>query len=149
MARARINSSSKDLIDDNGAVLLSLIEGEQLHMDITLNWITNLSSHTLTAKIVEADMAGELDDEGLPKTVKTGGVVTTLFILDEITTDNIFKLVIPSTLSASWTTQPQPSAPSYGWIELEVKDGGLGSAQQIWKPFRGLVEVLFSPVDEV
>jgi len=49
----------------------------------------------------------------------------------------------------SWTTQPTPNNPTYGWIGIEVRDSGVGSAQQIWKPFRGLVEVLFSPSEEV
>jgi len=149
MARSRINSRSKDLIKDNGSVLLSVVEGEQIHMDITLNWITNLAGYTLTAKIVEADMEGELDEDGYPKDVKAGGVVTTLNILDSTPTDNTFKIVIPEDLVDSWTTQPSPMTPSYGWIGLEVRDGGTGSAQQIWKPFRGLVEVLFSPSEEV
>lgn len=149
MARSRINSRSKDLIKDNGAVLVSVVEGEQIHMDITLNWITNLSSHTLLAKVVEADMTGELDNDGLPTVVKSGGVITTLPIIDSDPSDNTFKIVIPDDLSATWTTQPSPNNPSYGWIGLEVADGGVGDNQQIWKPFRGLVEVLYSPSEEV
>lgn len=149
MARSRINSRSKDLINDNGAILVSVVEGEQIHMDITLNWITNLSSHTLIAKVVEADMTGTLDGDGLPTVVKSGGVITTLPIIDSNVTDNIFKIVIPDDLSATWTTQPSPTKPSYGWIGLEVADSGVGDNQQIWKPFRGLVEVLYSPSEEV
>ena len=149
MARSRINSRSKDLITDNGAVLVSVVEGEQIHMDITLNWITNLSSHTLVAKVVEADMTGATDSNNLPVSIKSGGVITTLPIIDSDTTDNTFKIVIPDDLSASWTTQPTPTVPSYGWIGLEVADNGVGDNQQIWKPFRGLVEVLYSPSGEV
>ena len=149
MARSKINSKSKDLITDNGAVLVSVIEGEQIHMDITLNWITNLSSHTLVAKVVEADMTGALDANGLPTVVKSGGVITTLPIIDADTTDNSFKIVIPDDLSTSWATQPSPTKPAYGWIGLEVADDGVGDNQQIWKPFRGLVEVLYSPSGEV
>jgi hypothetical protein len=148
MARSRINSSSKDLIDDNGAVLVSIVEGEQIQLDITLNWITSLASHTLRAKIVEADMAGELDFDGKPTKVKVNGQITTLPIIDSDNTDNTFKIVIPETLVDNWTTQPSPGSPSYGWIGLEVKDSGVGTAQQIWKPFRGLVEVLYSPSEE-
>lgn len=149
MARSRINSRSKDLIKDNGAVLVSVVEGEQIHMDITLNWITNLSSHTLIAKIVEADMAGAKDSDGYPIDVKSGGVITTLPIIDDDVTDNAFKIVIPDDLISTWTTQPTPTVPAYGWIGLEVADGGVGDAQQIWKPLRGLVEVLYSPSEEV
>jgi hypothetical protein len=149
MARSRINSRSKDLISDDGAVLVSLVEGEQIQMDITLSWLTNLTGYTLTAKIVEADMAGAVDEDGYPTGVKAGGVVTTLDILDATVTDNTFKIVIPEDLIDSWTTQPSPEAPTYGWIGLEVRDTGVGNAQLIWKPFRGLVEVLYSPSEEV
>jgi len=149
MARSKINSRSKDLIKDNGSVLISVVEGEQLHMDITLNWLTSLSGYTLTAKIIEADMAGALDEDGYPVDVKTAGVITSLDIIDAVATDNTFKIVVPESLVDSWTTQPSPNAPSYGWVGLEVRDVGVGSAQQIWKPFRGLVEVLYSPSEEV
>ena len=149
MARSRINSRSKDLIKDNGAVLLSVVEGEQIQMDITLGWLTNLTGYTIVAKIVEADMAGTKDDDGYPVDVKAAGIVTTLTVIDATVTDNTFKIVIPETLVDSWTTQPSPSSPSYGWIGLEVRDTGVGTAQQVWKPFRGLVEVLYSPSEEV
>jgi hypothetical protein len=131
MARSKINSASKDLIDDNGAVLISVVEGEQIHMDMTLNWLTSLSGYTVTAKVVEADMSG-VASGSYPTVVKSGGQVTTLDLIDAVTTDNTFKIVIPENL-----------------IGVEVRDGGVGSAQQIWKPFRGLVEVLYSPSEEV
>lgn len=149
MARTRINSRSKDLIKDNGSVLVSIVEGEQIQLDITLNWLTNLTGYTITAKVVEADMTGDLDEDGYPIDVKAGGVITTLPILDTTVTDNMFKIVIPENLIDSWTTQPSPNTPSYGWIGLEVKDLGVGDAQLVWKPFRGLVEVLYSPSEEV
>ena len=149
MARSRINSRSKDLIKDNGSVLVSVVEGEQIHMDITLGWLTNLSGYTILAKVVEADMTGAVDSDGYPTVVKAGGVITTLPIIDADATDNTFKIVIPDDLIASWTTQPSPESPSYGWIGLEVADTGVGDAQQIWKPFRGLIEVLYSPSEEV
>jgi len=146
MARSKINSKSKDLIDDNGSVLLSVIEGEQIHMDVTLNWVTNLSGYTLTAKIVEADSSSlDYAKEELPTQEQTGGVITTLTIIDSDPTDNNFKIVIPEALVDNWTTQPRPDKPSFGWIGLEVRDSGTGSNQQIWKPMRGLVEVLYSP----
>jgi len=150
MARTRINSKSKDLIDDNGSVLLSIVEGEQIHMDVTLNWITNLSGYTLTAKIVEADSSNlDYTKDELPTTEQSGGEITTLAIIDSDATDNTFKLVIPEDLVDNWVTQPSPTKPAYGWIGLEVRDTGIGDAQQIWKPMRGLVEVLYSPSEAV
>jgi len=148
MARSRINSKSKDLISDNGSILVSVVKGEQIQMGITLNWLTNLSNYTLTAKIVEADSSTlDYTKEELPTQEQTGGVITTLTIIDSDATDNSFNIVIPEDLVDSWTTQPRPEKPSYGWIGLEVRDIGVGSAQQIWKPMRGLVEVLYSPTE--
>jgi len=143
MARSRINSRSKDLQNDDGAVVVSLIHGEQIQMDFTLNWLTNLSGYTLTAKIVEADMTGATDENGFPKTA--GADVYTLPIIDADATDNVFKIVIPEDLIDNWVTQPQPEQPSYGWLGLEIMDNGVGNQQQIWKPLRGMVEVLYSP----
>lgn len=133
---------------DNGSVLVSIIEGEQVHMDVTLGWLTNLTGYTITPKIVEGDMT-DLDSDGYPNYVKSGGQVRTLTVLDSDVTDNEFKIVIPEDLIALWATQPTPEKPSYGWIGLEVSDFATGSQQQIWKPLRGLVEVLFSPSEEV
>jgi len=149
MARSRINSKSRDLVQDRGAVLVSVVRGEQIHMDMTLNWLTNLTGYTLTAKIVEADSASldhtATDGSQLPTAVKTGGQVVTLPIIDTTVSDNAFVVVIPETLVDNFTTKPLPEKPSYGWIGLEVKDNASGNAQKIWKPFRGLVEILYSP----
>ena len=59
--------------------------------------------------------------------------------------DNIFDIVVPHTLCDAWDIQPSPNKPVYGFIGLEVADTGSGSAQQIYKPFRGFVEVRYSP----
>jgi hypothetical protein len=150
MARSRINSKSKDLINDNGSVLVSIIEGEQIHMDVTLNWLTNLSNYTLVAKVVEADSSAlDHTKDELPTQEQTGGQVTTLNIIDSDTTDNTFKIVIPEELVDNWVTQPAPEAPAYGWIGLEVRDPGVGDQKQIWKPMRGLVQVRYSPSEAV
>jgi len=147
MARSKINSASKDLINDNGAVLISLVEGEQIHMDMTLNWLTSLQDYTVTVKVVEADMTG-VTAGNYPTVKRVGGQVTVLTTIDATVTDNTFKIVIPENLIDLWATQPTPQSPTYGWIGVEVRDSGVGSAQQIWKPFRGLVEVLYSPSEE-
>jgi len=147
MARSRINSKSKDLIKDNGSVLVSVVEGEQIHMGVTLGWLTNLSGYTITAKIVEADSSSinHTDPTSLPTAKQSGGQVTTLPIIDADATDNTFNIVIPEDLVSLYVTQPSPEKPAYGWIGVEVADTGIGNAQQIWKPMRGLVEILYSP----
>ena len=149
MARTRINSKSKDLIDDNGSVLLSVIKGEQIRLGVTLGWLTNLTGYTITAKIIEANSSAldHTDPTSLPTIQKSGGVVTTLPIIDTTVSDNTFNIVIPETFVNSYTTQPLPLKPSYGWIGLEVADAGVGNARQVWKPMRGLVEILYSPTE--
>lgn len=143
MARSKITSKTNDIITDDGSVLISLIDGEQQRMGVTLGWLTDLTGYTLTAKIVEA--ANAQGSGNLPTDVQTAGDVQTLTIIDTTVTDNTFEIVFPSTLIDAWATTPEPDQPIYGYIGLEVADTGVGTAQQIWKPIRGLVEVRYSP----
>jgi hypothetical protein len=145
MPRSNITSASKDLIYDDGSVLVSVIKGEQTRLNITVGWITNLSGYTITAKIIEAD---NVQGSGqIPSTAASSPTVTTLTVIDSTPTDNIIELVIPQTLIDSWDTYPVPDKPVYGFIGLEIKDTGVGTAQQIWKPMRGVVEVRYSPTE--
>jgi hypothetical protein len=144
MARSKITSASKDLIKDNGAVLVSVIQGEQIHLELTLNWLINLSGYNITAKVQEALNDGQ---GNYPQEIKTGGIVDVLPLLNPLTTDNKITVVIPKTLSFNWSVQPKPDKPVYGFIELKVEDTGSSSEQQIWKPFRGMVEIRYSPTE--
>jgi hypothetical protein len=142
MARSKITSASKDLIKDNGAVLISIIQEEQIHLELTLNWLVNLAGYTVTAIVQE----GLNDGKGsYPSAVQSNGIIDELPLLDPITTNNKITLVLPKSLSLNWTIQPTPENPVYGFIEVSIKDSGNNAAQQIWKPFRGLVEVKYSP----
>lgn len=87
MARSRLTNTSQDLISDGGAVLWSLVKGEQLEFPITLNFIEDASINTTIpsssyyqyeAVVVEAN--NTLAQTDRPTTVKTGGVQTTLFV---------------------------------------------------------------------
>jgi hypothetical protein len=144
MARSKITSASKDLIKDNGSVLISIIQGEQIHLELTLNWLVNLNGYTIESKVQEA-----LNDGlgNVPTQVKPNGIVDELPLLNPVLTDNKITLVVPKTLSFNWSIQPSPDKPVYGFIELKVADTGVASEQQIWKPFRGLVEVRYSPTE--
>ena len=144
MARSKITSASKDLISDNGAILASIVDGEQIHLDVTLNWLTSLVGYQLKVTVIEALNTG---DGRVPTEVQPAGVITQLPLLDTVVTDNTFKIVFPENLIEAWTVQPSPDKPVYGYIELEVRDTGEGNLQQIWKPLRGLVEVLYSPTE--
>jgi hypothetical protein len=146
MGRSRITSPSKDSVTDNGTALISIVDGEQIQITITLNWMTSLAGATIFAKVVE----GNNDGAGtIPLTAQVGGIVTTLPIIDSNTADNTFILVLPETLIDGWSVQPNADSPVYGFIGLEVDDGGVGDARQVWKPMRGLVEVLYSPSEAV
>ena len=144
MARSRLTDASEDLITDSGAVLVSVIQGEQIHLELTLSWVTNLQGYNIVAKVQEALNDGQ---GNIPQDIKPGGVVTTLPLLNPLTTDNLVTLVVPKDLGVGWETQPKPDRPVYGFIELKVEDTGSGSQQHIWKPFRGLVEVRYSPTE--
>lgn len=145
MPRSKITSSSKDLITDDGAILASVIHGEQTRLDMVVGWLTNLSGYTITAKVVEGN---NVQGSGAkPDAPQTGGAVITLPIIDATPTDNQFDIVIPQTLIATWNTTPEPDKPIYGFIGLEIQDTASGNNQQIWKPMRGLVEVLYSPTE--
>jgi hypothetical protein len=144
MARSKITSSGKDLITDDGAILLSVVKGEQIHFNITLGWLSDLTGYTILCKVVE----GANDGEGSkPTGVQPSGVVTSLTIIDTVVTDNEFKIVIPQTLGSTWTEAPKPDKAVYGFIDLEIADTGIGAAQQVWKPLSGLIEISYSPTE--
>ena len=147
MARSKITSKSKDLITDDGSILVSIIEGEQTRMNITVGWITNLNGYIITAKVVEA--ANAQGSGVLPQDPQSGGAIITLPIIDTVTSDNQFDIVIPEDLIDTWATSPEPDQPIYGFIGLEIRDIGVGDAQQIWKPMRGSIEVRYSPTEAV
>jgi len=144
MGRDRISSPSKDAIKKAGTVLVSVIHGEQIHLNLTASWMTTLTGATVTAKIVE----GLNDGEGtIPTAVANTPQVTNLTIIDDDVSDNQFKILIPENLITNWDQAPLPDKPVYGFIGLEIQDANSGNNQQIWKPLRGLVEVLYSPTE--
>jgi len=145
MPRSKITSGSKDLITDDGAVLVSVVEGEQTRLDMVVGWLTNLSGYTITAKVVEGNNVQGSGNK--PTDPQPAGAVITLPIIDDDATDNQFDIVIPSTIIDTWSTTPEPDQPIYGFIGLEIADTGTGNAQQVWKPMRGLLEVRYSPTE--
>lgn len=145
MPRSKITSQSKDVLGDNGSVIVSHINGEQTRLEITLNWLTNLTGYTLLAKVVEGD---NVQGSGLiPATATSSPTVTTLTVIDSTVSDNKFELVLPKDLGQNWDTSPVPDKPVYGFIDVEVADTGSGINQQIWKPLRGVVEIRYSPTE--
>lgn len=148
MARADIRGKDKDVITDDGSVLVSVAKGEQIHLTFTLDWLSDLTGYTITAKVVEAlNIAG--DDEVPPLSEAETPQITTLPIIDDTVSDNTFKVVVTDDLCDSWDVQPSPDDPVYGYFALSIADTGSGDAQQIFVPVRGLIEVRYNPVETV
>ena len=145
MPRSKITSTSKDLITDDGSVLVSVIHGEQTRLDIVVGFLTNLTGYTITAKVVEGNNIQGIGNK--PTDPQPAGAVITLPIIDATPSDNQFEIVIPQTVIDTWATTPEPDQPIYGFIGLEIADSSTGNNQQIWKPLRGLLEVRYSPTE--
>ena len=147
MPRSPIRNKDTDIITDDGAVLVSVAKGEQLHLTFTLGWVADLTGYTITAKVAEgANQPGDLTEVPFQEDASTPAV-TTLTILDDDVSDNTFKVVVPDDLCDTWAVQPTPDDPVYGFFALQVADTGAGDAQQIFVPVRGLIEVRYNPVE--
>jgi len=84
MARSRLTSTSVDIVTDVGAVLWSMVLGEQLEFPITLNFIADAtqktagSNYLYEAVVIEAkNIAGQQD---FPTVIQPSGKTTTLFV---------------------------------------------------------------------
>lgn len=146
MPRSDITGKDIDIITDDGAVLISVVKGEQLHWVFTATTETNLTGFTLTAKVVEGENVAGAGDT-VPLQPAASATVTTLTIIDADASDNTFIVVIPDDLCDTWAVQPAPDDPVYGFFALQVADTGIGDNQQIRVPVRGLIEVRYNPVE--
>jgi hypothetical protein len=157
MARSRISNVTKSLIDDDGSVLLSVVNGEQLHIGVQADWIVNLTGYNIHCRIIEGDNDG---NGSKPTQIKSGGQVRLLTEasghIRNIST-NTFKFVIPWDLVLNYSPQPKPDKAVYAYFELEIGEPGTGDTapvgdsaapdKQVWKPLRGLIEILYSPTE--
>jgi hypothetical protein len=148
MTRGLIRAQDTAVITDNGSLSISVVEGEQWGLDFTLGWLSDLTGYTITAKAVEAlNVDGDL--RVVPTEEAATPQIVSLPIIDTLTTDNIFTLVIPDDLTSSWDVTPGPDDPVFAYFAVQVADAGVGDAQQIWVPVRGIIEVLYNPVRTV
>lgn len=159
MARSDLLSGGVKIGNDDGSVLISVIKGEQLHLEITLDWLTSLDTYDIHVRLMECLSE---DGKALPE-LKVGGVSRLLtiangYIIDADPTDNKFVMVLPYDLAAGMSPQPTPANPVFMFIDMEVGSAGTGDAtnpvgqsatptSQIWKPFRGLVQIDFSTTE--
>jgi hypothetical protein len=79
MARAVLTDLQEDLNTDSGAVLWSIVRGEQLEFPITLNFLANASSgYEYEAVVVEA--FNVVNQEEKPTQIQIDGSETTLVV---------------------------------------------------------------------
>lgn len=171
MARSRITQQGIQITNDNGAILQSLVVGEQLRTSVELKFFTTLRGASIAARLIEADnsslsYSGGVPDE-YPNAVKAGATVKylpwlyqtssdsdseTLVDTDELTVvsldsdyvTNQFQIIWDQDIAEGFDPQPRPDRPVYAFFALEVRDGGTGDKQQIYKPLRGLIELRYS-----
>jgi hypothetical protein len=55
----------------------------------------------------------------------------------------------PATLGSTWSVKPTVTSNTYGFFELRVTEPTDIIFSRTFKPIRGMVELLFSPTDEV
>lgn len=83
MARSRLTNTTQDLIADGGAILWSMVKGEQLEFPVILNFVEDASvklqnNYVYEAVVVEANNVALQTDR--PTSVRPNGVKTTLFV---------------------------------------------------------------------
>ena len=86
MARSRITSTSQDAINDEGNVLFSMVDGEQLIMTFTANWLTNMTNYRVRCRVIESNNASATDATeptgNVPTDRKTNGAETYLTVIN-------------------------------------------------------------------
>jgi hypothetical protein len=61
------------------------------------------------------------------------------------TTLNTLFVQFPNTLGADWAVKPKINTATYGFFELSVQEPATYSFRRMWKPVRGMVQLLYSP----
>ena len=160
MARSKITDTSTSLANDDGSVLIPIVNGEQLKFEVAINWLASLVSYNIHGNLVEGVNAGGIK----PTTAKTGGVRRLLSLDNGLITypgsGNTFTFTIPYDLAITASPKPSPEESIFFFIDIEVGEPGTGDTispigdsaavtKQVWKPIRGLVEVLYSPTEEI
>lgn len=184
MARSKLPNPAVDLITDGGAVLFSLIMGEQFEYPIDLQNVLP-EEFNLYAVVIEANNISSQTEQ--PTSVEPGGVVTLLDVRvptfvgewDSVTDFNPHEMVayagkywiredtpadhstpdvgpwyeatrgriylrISDRIGTDWNILPEVGFPTYGFLEISLTEK-VGLFKRIYKPVRGMVQVLFSP----
>jgi hypothetical protein len=62
------------------------------------------------------------------------------------TTKNTIFLRFASTLGADFSIKPKIGFSTYGFFELSVREPATYAWRRVWKPVRGMIELLYSPL---
>ena len=150
IGRSKITTPSIEVNQDDGSLLLSLVHGEEINYDFIYSWLTSTDTTGVssTMVIVEGNNTG---NPGTPPSVTLDGgkVISLPMAYQADTSPQSWRVKLPADLSSSattaltdWTTQPNPGRPVYAFFGVEVADGN-----QILKPVRGLIEIVYSPTE--
>jgi hypothetical protein len=76
MSRSKLTNPSNDLVTDSGAVLWSIVRGEQLEYPVELDFLEDADDYTYEAVVIEAD---NLEGQNVaPDLIRDGGIQDTL-----------------------------------------------------------------------
>jgi len=62
------------------------------------------------------------------------------------TTKNTIYVRFPDTLGSTWSLKPKIGYNTYGFFELQVQEPSGYAFRRKWKPVRGMIELLYSPL---
>lgn len=110
-----------------------------------MGFLVDITGYVFEAVVVEAlNVSGVAD---VPLAVRPGGNQVTLGIRTEV--PNKLYIQFPGTLATTWAVKAQPNCPVHGYFELRVTEPVGGAFRKTWKPLRGVVQILFSPTNQV
>ena len=144
MARST-STAITDIVLSDGSVILPIMNGEQQHIQLQLNWLISLAGYEIKALVTEAVNTG-----AIPTQKKAGGVSRALTAANgcilSVDGDNIFTLVLPYDIAAGMTPAPTVDKPIYAFFEVTVGEPGTDTptpppSLQLWKPLHGLIKI--------
>ena len=80
MPRSNIRAKTIDVIGDDGSLIISIAQGEQLAFQVTCDWITDMENYTATFSVIEGDnVAGDLDE--VPFDIRSGATAEDIALM--------------------------------------------------------------------
>lgn len=146
MGRSPIRNKAIEVFGDNGSMIIGVAHGAQRRVRFRASFLASLTGFTITAKCVEgANVVGDSTDTPMSEAVTPA--VVTLPIINRDDAAREFDMVIPKTLIDSWDPKPSPDDPVDGFFSVRLADSGVGDAQQVFVPPRGIIRVYYSPAE--